>query len=114
RRLVKGPDRCTLMIHPEDARPRGIETGDAVTITSRVGAISAPAEVTDAIMPGTVSLPHGWGHGRPGVRLSVARERPGVSLNDLTDPRRFDPVSGNAALTATPVEVSRKQATAAA
>ncbi|MFN3592896.1 MAG: molybdopterin dinucleotide binding domain-containing protein, partial [Thermaurantiacus sp.] len=79
-----------------------------------VGAVSAPAEVTDAIMPGTVSLPHGWGHDKPGVRLMVARKRPGVSLNDLTDPERFDPVSGNAALTATPVEVSRQRATAAA
>jgi anaerobic selenocysteine-containing dehydrogenase len=107
KRLVKGPERCTLMIHPEDATARGIATGDPVTIRSRVGAVTAPAEVTADIMPGTVSLPHGWGHGKPGVRLSVAATRPGVSLNDLTDPERYDPVSGNAALTATPVVVER-------
>ena len=107
RRLTKGRPRCTLMIHPEDAAARGIRDGEPVTITSRVGRVTAPAEVTDAIMPGVVSLPHGWGHGRPGVRLSVALERPGVSINDLTDSRRLDPVSGNAALTATPVEVAR-------
>jgi anaerobic selenocysteine-containing dehydrogenase len=114
KRLVKGPERCTLMIHPEDARERGIGNGDQVTITSRVGAVTAPAEVTGDIMPGVVSLPHGWGHGRPGVRLRVALERPGVSLNDLTDPERHDPVSGNAALTATPVEVALAAASAAA
>ncbi len=105
RRLVKGPDRCTLMIHPDDAAARGIENGMAVTIASRVGEVTAPAEVTDSVMPGTVSLPHGWGHAREGVKLSVARERPGVSLNDLTDRRRFDPLSGNAAVNGTPVTV---------
>jgi len=105
KRLLKGPERCTLMIHPDDAGARGIENGSAVTITSRVGRIEAPAEITDAVMPGTVSLPHGFGHGREGVRLSVAQTRPGVSLNDITDRQRFDPVSGNAALNGTPVEV---------
>lgn len=105
RRLLKGPDRCTLMIHPNDAAERGIEDGAPVTITSRVGEVTAPAEVTDSVMPGTVSLPHGFGHGRAGVQLRVARERPGVSVNDLTDRRRFDPLSGNAALNGTPVTV---------
>ena len=105
KRLLKGPERCTLMIHPDDAGARGIKNGNAVTITSRVGRIEAPAEITDAVMPGTVSLPHGFGHGREGVRLSVAQTRPGVSLNDITDRQRFDPVSGNAALNGTPVEV---------
>jgi anaerobic selenocysteine-containing dehydrogenase len=105
KRLLKGPDRCTLMIHPHDAEARGIVDGQPVTITSRVGEVTAPAEVTDAVMPGTVSLPHGWGHARPGVQLSVARTKPGVSLNDLTDRQRFDPLSGNAALNGTPVTV---------
>jgi anaerobic selenocysteine-containing dehydrogenase len=106
RRLLKGPDRCTLMIHPEDADARQIETGTAVTITSRVGSITAPADVTEDVMPGTVSLPHGFGHRRDGVKLSVAREKPGVSLNDITDRQRYDPVSGNAALNGTPVTIA--------
>ncbi|WP_199554692.1 molybdopterin oxidoreductase family protein [Sandaracinobacteroides hominis] len=105
KRLLKGPDRCTLMIHPDDAEARGIGDGAKVTVTSRVGEVTVAAEVTDAVMPGTVSLPHGFGHGRAGVQLSVAREKPGVSLNDLTDRRRFDPLSGNAALNGTPVTV---------
>jgi anaerobic selenocysteine-containing dehydrogenase len=105
KRLLKGPDRCTLMIHPDDAEARGIADGQPVTISSRVGAVTAPAELTDSVMPGTVSLPHGWGHGRAGVQLSVAKTRPGVSLNDLTDRQRFDPLSGNAALNGTPVTV---------
>jgi anaerobic selenocysteine-containing dehydrogenase len=103
KRLLKGPDRCTLMIHPKDAEAHGIAQGQQVTIRSRVGEVTAPAEITDSVMPGTVSLPHGWGHARPGVQLSVARTRPGVSLNDLTDRQRFDPLSGNAALNGTPV-----------
>ena len=106
KRLLKGPERCTLMIHPADADARGIADGQPVTISSRVGAVTAPAEITDTVMPGTVSLPHGWGHGREGVQLSVAATRPGVSLNDLTDRQRFDPLSGNAALNGTPVTVS--------
>ncbi len=106
KRLLKGPERCTLMIHPADAEARGIVEGAAVNITTRVGSVIAPAEITDRVMPGTVSLPHGWGHGREGVRLSVAATRPGVSLNDLTDRRRVDPLSGNAAFNGTPVTVS--------
>lgn len=105
RRLLKGPDRCTLMIHPDDARARGITPGAAVTVSSDAGTVTVAADITDAIMPGTVSLPHGWGHDRPGVRLSVAASRPGVSINDLTRRDRVDPLSGNAALNGTPVEV---------
>ncbi|MCA3255132.1 MAG: molybdopterin oxidoreductase family protein [Alphaproteobacteria bacterium] len=105
RRLLKGPDRCTLMIHPDDAAARGIGAGATVRVRSRVGEVSVAVEITDDVMPGVVSLPHGFGHGRKGVKLSVAAEKPGVSINDLTDRARLDPVSGNAALTGTPVEV---------
>lgn len=105
KRLLKGPDRCTLMIHPDDATPRGIGDGAMVRVETTAGCVEVRAEVTDAVMPGTVSLPHGFGHGRDGVKLSVARTRPGVSLNDLTRRDRFDPLSGNAALNGTPVEV---------
>ncbi len=106
RRLMKGPERCTLLIHPEDARARGIASGDRVRVSSSAGTVEVPAEVTEAIMPGAVSLPHGFGHGRAGVRLSVARARPGASINDLTRRDRFDPLSGNAAFSGTPVEVA--------
>jgi anaerobic selenocysteine-containing dehydrogenase len=105
KRLLKGPERCTAMLHPDDAGPRGISDGAMVRLETAAGSVEVVAEVTDAVMPGTVSLPHGFGHGREGVRLSVARQRPGVSLNDLTRRDRFDPLSGNAALNGTPVEV---------
>ena len=76
--LVKGKPRCTLQINPADARARGIAEGDGVRITAATGSVVAPAEVTDRIMSGVVSLPHGWGHHRPGVRLGVAASRPGA------------------------------------
>jgi anaerobic selenocysteine-containing dehydrogenase len=104
-RLMRGADRCTLMLHPVDAESRGIATGDRVEVRSRVGAISVPAEITDAVMPGVVSLPHGFGHSRPGARLSLAETKPGASLNDLTDHERLDTLTGNAALNGVPVEV---------
>lgn len=107
KRLVKGPDRCTLMIHPDDAAARGIAVGDVVTVASRVGSVNVAAEVTEDMMPGAVSLPHGWGHGRAGVGWQTAAAHAGVSLNDLTDPEQYCRLTGNAVLNATPVEVSR-------
>ncbi len=104
-RLAKGPLRCTLMIAPDDARARGIANGATVAITSAAGRIEVAAEITDAMMPGVVSMPHGFGQRRPGVRLAVAQSRPGASINDLTERRRIDPLSGNAALVGTPVTV---------
>jgi anaerobic selenocysteine-containing dehydrogenase len=104
-RLMRGPDRCTLMLNPTDASSRGIATGDLVIVRSAVGAVTVPAEVTDALMPGVVSLPHGFGHARAGVRQSVASVNPGVSYNDLADPERLDELTGNAALSGVPVEV---------
>lgn len=105
KRLVKGRQRCTLLIHPEDAACRSIDSGHVVQVRSRVGSVDVAAEVTDEIMRGVVSLPHGWGHGRDGVSWSVASEHAGVSINDLTDDARVDDLSGNAALSGTPVEV---------
>lgn len=106
-RLVKGKDRCTLLLHPDDAARLSIENGERIAVRSRVGRIEAPVEITDTIMLGVVSLPHGWGHGRPGVELAVARRHPGVSLNDLTDDLLVDPISGNAALNALPIELEK-------
>jgi len=105
-RLMRGKDRCTLMMSPPDADRLGLESGGRVTVTSRSGQIEVVLEVSDEMMPGVVSLPHGWGHDRPGARLSVARRTPGASLNDLTDESRVDAVSGNAVLSDVPVEVT--------
>ncbi len=108
-RLMRGRDRCTLLMHPEDAERMGLATDpDArprVAVRSRSGRVEVPVQVTDSMMPGVVSLPHGWGHHRPGVRLGEASNKPGASLNDLTDEQRVDPVSGNAAFSGVPVEV---------
>ena len=104
-RLVKGDDRCTLLINPHDAQQHGVSDGQTVQVRSRVGSITATAEISDAIMQGVVSLPHGWGHGRNGVQLSVAQNHAGSSINDLTDDLRIDPLSGNAALNGLAVEI---------
>jgi anaerobic selenocysteine-containing dehydrogenase len=104
-RLVRGKNRCTLMMHPNDAQTRGLADGQAVCVTSRVGQVEIPVEVTDNIMPGVVSIPHGWGHKRSGVRLAIAREHAGVSMNDLTDDKRLDALTGNAAFSGVTVRV---------
>ncbi len=105
-RLMKGKDRCTLMIHPMDAERNGIVDGAPTRICSRTGSVVAPAKVSDEVMAGVVSLPHGFGHGRQGVQLSVAGSKPGVSINDLTDDLLVDGLSGNAALSGVPVTVA--------
>lgn len=106
-RLVKGKPLCTLLIHPADADARGVGQGDTVEVASRVGSVRVAAHVTEDIMRGVVSLPHGWGHHRRGVRLSVAREHAGVSANDLTDERLVDELSGTAAFNGVPVSVQK-------
>jgi anaerobic selenocysteine-containing dehydrogenase len=107
RRLVRGKPRCTLMIHPEDAARRGLADGELARVRSRVGSVDVPVEVTDDVMAGVVSIPHGWGHDRPGARLATASEHAGVSLNDLTDDLAVDSLSGNAAFSGVPVWVER-------
>ena len=105
--LMKGKERCTLLIHPDDALERGLTTGDAALVESRVGRLTVPVEVTDEMRHGVVCLPYGWGHDAPGSRLRVAAGRPGVNTNVLTDGAELDPVSGNAVLNGIPVTVSR-------
>jgi anaerobic selenocysteine-containing dehydrogenase len=105
--LMTGKPRCTLMMHPEDARSLGLAEGDEAVVASRVGQVSVPVNVTDEVMRGVVSLPHGYGHRRNGVRLSVAEKHAGVSLNDLTDEQRLDTLCGNAAFSGVPVRVTR-------
>lgn len=104
-RLLRGKERCTLLLHPDDAQKRGIE-GGSVSVRSRVGEVLVPVEISEEIMPGVVSLPHGWGHKRPGVQLREAEKKPGMSVNDLTDEQRVDLLCGTAAFSAVPVEVA--------
>jgi anaerobic selenocysteine-containing dehydrogenase len=105
--LMSGKPRCTLMMHPEDARVLGLAEGDEAVVTSRVGQVSVPVNVTDEVMRGVVSLPHGYGHRRNGARQSVAAKHAGASLNDLTDDQRVDALCGNAAFSGVPVRVTR-------
>jgi anaerobic selenocysteine-containing dehydrogenase len=104
-RLVKGKSRCTLMIHPDDASARGLQDGATAVVASRVGEVSLPVEVTDVVMPGVVSIPHGWGHDRDGTGWSTARAHAGVSANDITDERFLDGLTGTAAFNGVPVDV---------
>jgi anaerobic selenocysteine-containing dehydrogenase len=104
-RLMKGRDRCTLLLHPADAAARGIAPGSPVRIASRAGSVEVPAEVSEEMMPGVVSLPHGFGHGRAGIGQAVAAAHPGASANDVTDDRLLDTLTGNAALNGVPVRV---------
>jgi len=103
--LVSGKDRCTLLIHPDDAAARGVDDGAVAVVSSSNGSIEVSAEVSDEMMPGVVSLPHGWGHDKPGTRQSVAREHAGVNNNLLAPPDFLDVPSGNAAVNGIPVEV---------
>jgi anaerobic selenocysteine-containing dehydrogenase len=105
-RLMKGADRCTLLMNPSDAQERGLHGGQYVEIKSSAGKVTAPLELCDGIMPGVVSLPHGFGHSRPGTLQSVAKSHPGVSINDLTDGANVDALTGTACFSATPVQIS--------
>jgi len=104
--LVTGRDRCTLLIHPDDARASGVADGRRARVTSESGSVEVPVEVSDEMMRGVVSLPHGWGHDKPGARLSVARDHPGVNNNLLAPGQLVDPLSGNAVVNGIPVEVT--------
>lgn len=105
-RLVKGKPRHQLHMHPDDLAQRQLSDGQRVRVSSRIGMIEVEVVASQDMMPGVVSLPHGWGHGRPGVRMSIASEQPGASANDLTDERQLDELSGNAALNGVPVQVA--------
>jgi anaerobic selenocysteine-containing dehydrogenase len=107
--LTGGSNRCTLHLHPRDAARLGVRDGQTVRVKGAGGEVTAPAEVTDTVRPGVVSLPHGWGHDRPGTRLGHASREPGANVNQLLDGRLLDPLSGNAVLNGVPVEVAPAQ-----
>jgi anaerobic selenocysteine-containing dehydrogenase len=102
--LVSGPDRCTVLVHPDDAERLGL--GARATVSTANGSIELPVQVTDEIMPGVVSIPHGWGHDDPDARLRVAARHAGANSNLLADEQLVDPVSGNAVLNGIPVELA--------
>jgi anaerobic selenocysteine-containing dehydrogenase len=104
-RLVRGRDRCTLLVHPEDAQRIGLARGGAARVQSAAGSIDVPVQITDEMMPGVVCLPHGWGHDRDGVRLSVASRHAGVNSNLLAPGELVDIPSGNAVVNGIPVVV---------
>jgi anaerobic selenocysteine-containing dehydrogenase len=103
--LMTGRERCTLLIHPDDAERSGLADGDLARIRSQAGSVEAPVEVSDEMLPGVVCLPHGWGHDKPGARLSVAREHAGVCSNVLAPSTLLDVPSNNAVVNGIPVEV---------
>ena len=106
--LAKGPERCTALLHPVDAARHGVQAGDRVRLQGTGGrAIELPAMLSDEMMPGVVSVPHGWGHDQAGARLGVAAQRPGANLNDLLDDRLRDPLSGTSVLNGVSVTLSR-------
>jgi anaerobic selenocysteine-containing dehydrogenase len=104
--LVSGRERCTLLIHPDDARRLGVKDGAPARVSSRAGSLVAPAEVSDEMLPGVVCLPHGWGHDKPGTRTRTARAHAGVNNNVLAPVDAVDVPSGNAIVNGIPVEVA--------
>jgi anaerobic selenocysteine-containing dehydrogenase len=108
RRLVRGKPQCTILMHPTDAAKRHLEPGQKVSVRSRVGSVVVPIEISEEMMPGVVSIPHGWGHDRSGIQIEVAQEHAGGSINDVTDDLTIDALCGTAAFNGTWVEVERK------
>jgi anaerobic selenocysteine-containing dehydrogenase len=113
-RLVKGRSRCTMQIHPRDARERDLQEGSMAEVETSAGRISIAVEITEDVMPGVVSIPHGFGHDRPGTRTGVATAHAGVSVNDITDDSAIDALSGNAAFSGLEVRVRALAKAAAA
>ena len=105
RRLVRGKPQCTILMHPADAAQRQLRSGQEVSVRSRVGSVVVPIEISEEMMPGVVSIPHGWGHDRPGIQIEVAQEHAGGSINDVTDDLTIDALCGTAAFNGTWVEV---------
>jgi len=104
-RLLRGKPQCTVLMHPTDAAHRQLEPGQKVSVRSRVGSVVVPIEISEEMMPGVVSIPHGWGHDRLGIQIEVAQQHSGESINDVTDDLTIDALCGTAAFNGTWVEV---------
>jgi anaerobic selenocysteine-containing dehydrogenase len=107
-RLLRGKTQCTILVHPTDAAQRNLSAGQIVSVRSRVGTLEVPIEISEEMMPGVVSIPHGWGHDRKGVELTVAQKHAGASINDLMDEQAIDALCGTAAFNGTWVAVEAK------
>jgi anaerobic selenocysteine-containing dehydrogenase len=106
--LAKGPERCTALLHPADAARHGVQAGDRVRLQGTAGrSIELPVTLSDEMMPGVISVPHGWGHDQAGARLGVAAQRPGANLNELLDDGLRDPLSGTSVLNGVAVNLTR-------
>lgn len=108
--LTKGPDRSALLMHPSDAARRGLAAGDRARVSTAAGSVTARVEITSDVMPGVVSLPHGFGHGPARDTLRVAGPLAGANANALTDERHVEPLTGTAILTGVSVDVERLEA----
>jgi anaerobic selenocysteine-containing dehydrogenase len=104
--LMTGVDRCSLLMNPADGARLGVDGSRWVRVSSAVGDVDIAVELTDDMMPGVVSMPHGFGHSRPGVRMSLAQAKPGASMNDITDDGPTEGLMGNGILTAVPVRIA--------
>ena len=104
-RLLRGKPRCTILMNPVDAAERKLGAGQEVSVRSRVGSVVLPIEISEEMMPGVVSIPHGWGHDRLGIQIGVAQQHAGESINDITDELTVDALCGTAAFNGTWVTV---------
>ena len=105
--LKGGSNRCTAKIHPEDAKTYDLVDGELIEVKSAFGSIQIEAELTKDIIPGTISIPHGWGHRGKGIQLKEAQQSPGVNINELMDHNRLDGLSHNAAFSGQPVAIAK-------
>jgi len=103
--LAKGKDRCTLLVHPADADRLGLATGTRARVKTHIGELEAPVVVSDEIMPGVVSLPHGWGHTMKDTRQRVANAHAGVNANAIIDESDLDVPSATTILNGVAVEI---------
>jgi anaerobic selenocysteine-containing dehydrogenase len=110
-RLLRGKPACTILMNPADAAHRKLKPGQDVSVRSSVGSVVVPIEISEEMMPGVVSIPHGWGHARAGVQLEVAEQHAGESINDLMDNANIDALCGTAAFNGTWVEVETTNVT---
>jgi anaerobic selenocysteine-containing dehydrogenase len=108
-RLVKGKNRCTALLHPLDAARHNIDSGETIEVISRTGSIEIQSELTEDIMPGIISIPHGWGHDRPGVQLETARKYAGVSVNDITDNSVTEELTASSVFFGVPVRIENRK-----
>jgi len=106
-RLIKGKERCTLLINSIDAKKIDLKNQQKVKITSNVGSINIPIEISNEMMEGVVSIPHGWGHQNSDIQMEIAQKHAGVSINDLTDANKLDELTGNADFSGTKVKIER-------